>query len=212
MERINTELDNVIQLFKENNSTYKSKINRIKTDLLAQETLDENQEIILVFLNFIMEIYHVNGLRTEKISDQNKEKIRRILVKINSDVGQNAEEEFAAFEEGYNEVIKSLATIAKLVYRTKQIFFIKNFYKNISLKNLEAFLGAKEAKNLIEKEEWEVTKGFVTVINRRKDDVTKENEVKLVNYFDSKNIQLTSLIQNSKELIRYQNNANVILG
>ena len=122
-------LEKLLELEKSvENNNYKSKVSELLREVLNIEKRDGDAEILIIFLNFILDNYNINNLSTTKISVINKQALESISQRVKLNPFTCIQNELNSLNLP-SEIAMKIAQIYNSIYRFQHIFLLfQNFY------------------------------------------------------------------------------------
>ena len=208
MEERNDKVNEIINLVKEKDSSYKSKTQELIEDLKNLEKKKETAETQLtaILLNFILENYTLAGFNFDLISKETMAAIEKLLKKLYETVLPNAYDNFDLIKTGKEKINPLLLETCQKTYKQKQINFIRQFYQKIYYKNLKEFFPINEIDKIISDEAWIKDKEFVIPTQKSASpEFNVGKEIEDIKYINDMNIQFNKLVKEHAHLVNFQN-------
>ena len=201
-------INEVIRLVKDKDSRYISKSTELIEFLqnLEKKRQTGETQLIVILLNFILENYTLAGLNFELISKETLSAIEKLLKKLYESVLPNVYDSFDMIKTGKEKLNQLLLEACKIIYKQKQINFIRQFYQKIYYKNLEGFFPTKEIDKIIAEEGWIKEKEYVVPTEKSAPaEFNAGKEIDDIKYINDMNVQFNKLIKEHGHLVNFQN-------
>ena len=208
MNEIKDKVDEIVKMVKEKDATYKSKSLELIETLQNLEKKKETAETQLtaILLNFILENYSLSGLNFDLLNKETKSALEKLLKKLYESVLPNAYDLFDLIKIGKEKINPLLIESCKLIYKQKQINFIRQFYQKISYKNLSDYFPSNEIDNIIFNEGWVKNKDYVIPNDKASSpEFNVGKEIDDIKYINEMNVQFNKLVKEHAHLVNFQN-------
>ena len=208
MAEIREKTNEIINLIKNKDSTYKSKSLALIETLQNLEKKKETAETQLtaILLNFILENYSLAGFNFDLISKETMSSIEKLLKKLYDSVLPNVYNQIDSLKNTKERINPLLAESIKIIYKQKQINFIRHFYNKIYYKNLKDFFEITDIDKIIADEGWIRDKDLVIPTDKSAPpEFNVGKEIDDIKYINDMNVQFNKLIKEHAHLVNFQN-------
>lgn len=209
MNEVDGKINEVIRLVKDKDSRYISKSTELIEFLqnLEKKRQTGETQLIVILLNFILENYTLAGLNFELISKETLSAIEKLLKKLYESVLPNVYDSFDMIKTGKEKLNQLLLEACKIIYKQKQINFIRQFYHKIYYKNLKEYFQDKDIDKIIADEGWIKEKEFVIPTEKAAPpEFNVGKEIDDIKYINDMSVQFNKLIKEHAHLVNFQNN------
>ena len=206
MEETKDKVNEIIKLVNAKDPTYKSKCHEVIDILQNVKKETAETQLTAILLNFILENYTLSNFNFDLISIETLGAIEKLLKKMHESVLPNVYDNFDAIKSGKEKLSPLILEACKIVYKQKQINFIRQFYSRIFYKNMKEFFPVNEIDKIIAEESWIKDKEFVLITYKKAQaEFNVEKEIEDIKYINDINIQFNKLIKEHSHLVNFQN-------